>query len=317
MENYETQIRQYAEEVQKKIRELAPGIETKIDRGLKVNRGEYLAIVRSDMKVAPSLDLGKCLKANLTVEHAANIFIQFQNDSMAHIHPEFFAGMWSDIRGDIYPCLINTYRNRKLLEKAVSRPFCDLSICYKICLFSDEGIESCLVQSWMLERWNVSGEDLHEQAVKNLAKIDEGIISLEQMLAGLRHAMLVPQFGEETADAMTEEFLKETSGQGMPMYVWSNKSHCWGAGMILRTEVLGEFFEKHGNGRYVYIIPSSINEVILVPSSCIGASDLRDIIGQVNSNEVPPSEFLSDNVYIYDGLTGEIEVYDEAAKRAV
>lgn len=310
-------LRLYAERVREKIQELAPEITTCIRQVSRINRECLCIFVADAVDVAHGLSLNDCLEGHMTVEQAAGTFVQKVKAGIP-VHPELYLEVWDEIKGNIYPILINTARNEELLKEAVNRPFFDLSICYRLCFFTEGSVESSLVQSWMLNRWQVSTEELHEQALKNLTLIDEGVKSLDEVCAYLTYPQLVVQYGKETADALVEDFLRSLKEDPcyIPMYVWSNRFHTWGSGVILREEALKDFFEKYGNGRYVFIMPSSVDEVLLVTSGLMEASVLRNMVGQVNEMAVPDSKFLSDNIYIYDGLTGEIEIYDEAAARA-
>ena len=54
-------------------------------------------------------------------------------------------------------------------------------------------------------------------------------------------------------------------------------------------------------GKDLYIIPSSVHEVILRPKEQVDdVADLRRVIREVNRSVVEKKERLSDNVYTYD-----------------
>ena len=57
-----------------------------------------------------------------------------------------------------------------------------------------------------------------------------------------------------------------------------------------------------------YMLPSSVNEVIVIPdlSSEMNPAELRQLVMAVNESSVPKAEWLSENVYKFDG--GEREV---------
>ena len=58
-----------------------------------------------------------------------------------------------------------------------------------------------------------------------------------------------------------------------------------GASVILSPKILKEFSEEMGCSE-IFILPSSINEVILVPADRGDASSLRAIVQEVNRTEV-------------------------------
>ena len=49
---------------------------------------------------------------------------------------------------------------------------------------------------------------------------------------------------------------------------------------------------------YLFILPSSIHEVLLMPMSCgITKKELECMVRSINSSDLSPGEVLSDNVY--------------------
>ena len=66
--------------------------------------------------------------------------------------------------------------------------------------------------------------------------------------------------------------------------------------------IIYEVLEKIGDalGGDYYILPSSIHELIVVPSSiCCPASKLNDMVCQVNSEMLSSDEILANHAYIY------------------
>ena len=54
-----------------------------------------------------------------------------------------------------------------------------------------------------------------------------------------------------------------------------------------------------------YIIPSSIHETIILKGYDSG---LKAMVREVNATQVPPEDFLSDNVFKYNAMTREFEM---------
>lgn len=75
----------------------------------------------------------------------------------------------------------------------------------------------------------------------------------------------------------------------------------YGASVILNTNCLDKAREYLGSNR-IYIIPSSIHEIICVPDDMGDAESLRQIISDVNSEVVSVEDRLSDHPYLYDGV---------------
>ena len=61
-------------------------------------------------------------------------------------------------------------------------------------------------------------------------------------------------------------------------------------------------------GSDLYILPSTIHELLAVPSDIGDPQELRMMVAAVNENDVPKEELLSDNVYYYDRTTGKVRI---------
>ena len=82
------------------------------------------------------------------------------------------------------------------------------------------------------------------------------------------------------------------------MYAMSNKSSFNGAATILYKDALKTFAEEKEHD--VFVIPSSVHEVILVPDDgTIPAGYIQRIIAEVNQTQLSPSEILSDQLLYY------------------
>ena len=85
---------------------------------------------------------------------------------------------------------------------------------------------------------------------------------------------------------------------------------------MLYPETLEEFADK--NEANIFVIPSSIHEVILIPDKendeqgseewIRKTSELRNIICMVNREEVSADEVLSDNLYYFDRSQKKIKI---------
>ncbi len=89
-------------------------------------------------------------------------------------------------------------------------------------------------------------------------------------------------------------------------YVLTNKYHNNGAVGILHTDLLEKFSRRIGCD--FYILPSSVNEVVLVPDRVKrNPVDLGRFVAKNNKDYFDGSE-LSDNVYYYRSAMRKIEM---------
>lgn len=144
-----------------------------------------------------------------------------------------------------------------------------------------------------LEQLDIIGttvEELHDSAILNLEN-DEYIVPLIDIIA--------PQIG------IPREILE---AEDLGLIVVSNKKRLFGAAQILNVFVISNMVERLGN-RF-FIIPSSIHEVLILPVelSTNDLSELSDLVKEVNTGHVLPSERLSNSAYLYD--EGEIIIIE-------
>lgn len=99
--------------------------------------------------------------------------------------------------------------------------------------------------------------------------------------------------------------VKEMAGNGYSVTAQETTKNN-GANIMLYKEYLEIAAEKM-NGDF-YILPSSIHELLAVPVSTAEIEKLRQMVKEVNDNEVAPEEILGYEVYRYNRETGEVEV---------
>lgn len=73
----------------------------------------------------------------------------------------------------------------------------------------------------------------------------------------------------------------------------------FGANIVFMESVLRAMWKKHGD---FYMLPSSIEEWLILPAEGEDADELLRIVREVNKSDVVPDEiFLSDDIFLYDG----------------
>jgi hypothetical protein len=196
-------------------------------------------------------------------------FLQFQN-----------------AKNNIYFSLINTERNQELLSNIPHVDFHDLSIIFKIHIYSDEsGISSITIQKHHINDWHISEQELLSLALENTPRLFPA--SIVPLAAFLAEAGL------------------NTEGLETPMYIMTNNLKNNGACCILYPQALQHFADNVGEN--LYILPSSIHETLLIPERFISdISFLSDMVKEVNATEVLEEELLSDNAYRYIRETNQI-----------
>lgn len=143
----------------------------------------------------------------------------------------------------------------------------------------------------MLLAWGIEEHELWGEAVKKLMNEDFTICNIDNA-TGISSAALKGSLGVPPLDDQS--------------YVLTNKYHNNGAVGILRTDLLEKFSRRIGCD--FYILPSSVNEVMLVPDRVKrNPVDLRRFVAKNNKDYCDGSE-LSDNVYYYRSAMRKIEM---------
>ena len=194
--------------------------------------------------------------------------------------------------------LVNKERNNQFLQGKVYREFLDLALVYQVAVNNpEEGLAVCCIHPKMLKYWNVTEEQLYIQAMKNIqSTLPVRVKTLKDIISGMLED-LEEEFGEEI---------------NTPFYVLSNKYGVNGAATILYDNVLKDFANSHKVDR-VIIIPSSVEEVLLIPMTSndkVSEQEYNRILLEVNE-QLEKHLWLSDHIYIYDCTEDVIEVWTE------
>lgn len=198
-----------------------------------------------------------------------------------------------EIRGRIVMELVNTEMNGSLLREVPSRPFNDLSIIYKIVSSVEPGaVWSSRVTNSLAKQMGMDEPELYEAAYKNTKRLfPPMVIPIEGM---------VKMLYENAGEALPAELDRRTDGavELLPFYVVTNKNNIDGAVSVLYEDVLHGLAGRLGAD--LYLLPSSINEMIALPAKDIDPRELAGMVEDINMVVVPTEEQLSNQVYQYD-----------------
>lgn len=188
--------------------------------------------------------------------------------------------------------LVNTEQNREMLAGVPHREFHDLSIIYRWMIKVDEkGISSTVVKNQMAERLGLSEEQLFKLAVENTRRLLPPCVkSINDVI---REMLVKDGMPEERADMMVEEIPPEET-----LWVITNDRGINGACSMLYEDKLHTLAQQLEDD--LYIMPSSVHEVIAVSASMGEPDKLAQMVAEVNMDQVALQERLSNQVYHYD-----------------
>ncbi|MDE5588585.1 MAG: hypothetical protein K2J60_05515 [Acetatifactor sp.] len=197
--------------------------------------------------------------------------------------------------------IVNTEKNKELLEDIPHKEFLDLSIVFQ-CIVSQEelGTASILIHNVHLRLWDVTLEELHRTAEKNTPRLMQYEIKpMAEVLCDIMQS--------ENPDQYDHDECMADFADSVPMYVLSNKNRVEGAGCMLYPNVISDFADKVGSD--LYIIPSSIHELLLLPTeNDEGSAEIKSMIREINDTQVSEEEILSYSLYYYNREAGEIVI---------
>lgn len=293
----------YIEESVKKITEDTAYIS--IHNVIKNNALELdgLVILERDQNVSPTIYLNDYYTEYLDGRELDSIIEEiynlYQENRGKFDFPLDYFKDFNRIKSRIAYKLINYERNQKLLSMVPHRKILDLAIVYYCVIDSEQlGCATALIYNNHMKLWDTSEEELFRLADENTPNLFRPVLrNMEEIL----QEMLL---NEKMAEEDTNEILDDMQSRNteVPMYVLTNESKLNGAVCLFYTNVLKEFCNNMN--RDIYILPSSIHEVILIPSIRHNeVNRLESMVREVNETQVENEEILSDNVYIYDRST--------------
>ena len=202
----------------------------------------------------------------------------------------------SKLKDKVFFSLINAEQNRELLNTVPHREFEDLAIVYRWNIGSDSmGTYTNLVNNDLAEKEGLTENDLYNAASKNTKEL------FPVLVKNMNEVISEIIFGDsELSGEMEEEFkevMMETQDE-RSMYVITNESKLFGAASMLYEEPLHELAEKIGSD--LYILPSSIHEVIAVSADFGSPDELAKMVYEINMDQVDINDRLSNQVYCYD-----------------
>ena len=180
--------------------------------------------------------------------------------------------------------LVNTERNESLVEQSISKEFLDLSAVVRVVLKMDkEGMASMTLSKRDAEILGMTEEEIYAAALKNTLRLfPPKLMNLEGYVEMSIGAKLLFVEDEVTT------------------YILTNQKEVDGAIYFMSPEVVGAIAEALEDD--LYILPSSVNEVLLVRASELedGVDELKEMVRDANETVVAEKDILSYNVYHYD-----------------
>lgn len=317
--NYSQFIIKVKESLQVKL-----GEEVQIDTiNVPKNNGVMLqgiTIRRPREKVVPTIYLEGFYEDYLEgrdMEDILDDFLEIYEEQGRRGMPDFqFYEDYELVKKRLAVKLINKEKNREALLEMPYRDFLDMAVVFYCFTDSPQaGGAAILVKTAHMEKWNVSVEQLYEDALTNAERMLPGKVrTMEELLSKMVLEENIPLWERRRDETESFPMLDGFEEKGrkikeIPLLILTNSTRYLGASCILYRGLLAQFAKSLKKN--FYILPSSVHEVILLPENNVrNADNLIRMVTEVNQTQLAPEEVLSDAVYYYDRETGEISIYD-------
>ena len=180
--------------------------------------------------------------------------------------------------------LVNTERNESLVEQSISKEFLDLSAVVRVVLKMDKkGMASMALSKGDAEILGMTEEEIYAAALANTLRLFPPKLMNLGRYVEMRIGAELP-LGEDEVTT----------------YILTNQKEVDGAIYFMSPEVVGAIAEALEDD--LYILPSSVNEVLLIRASELedGVDELKEMVRDANETVVAEKDILSYNVYHYD-----------------
>ena len=213
------------------------------------------------------------------------------------IDPSFFTD-YEQARKRLVFQVINYEKNENRLHDLPHIRYLDLAIIF-CCIMRMENGESATItiRNEHLDLWNTDLEAIKKQAFANTPRLLPAYIQpITDVICDLAEGN--PPLGRLLS-------LPEECPDVPMLYVLTNEAQIGGAACMFYPAMLADFAESIGKD--LYILPSSIHEILLLPTETReDDTSLNELIQQVNADQLPLTQQLSDHVYFYSRSSAAI-----------
>lgn len=275
------------------------GYETQIHKVLK-NNGEAcvgLVMKKEESREAPLVYLEPYYEAavngEISMEDVAKVIYRMATDFKELAIPGVKWEEFEEVKGRVFYRLVDYKRNRKLLEDVPFVPYHGLAIIFSVFVTrGEEGFLSSTIHKGHMEIWKTDVGTLYKLAGENTPRLfPYKITSMADIMKRTAREALGDEYDERLVDLLVGQEVP------YPLYILGNDSGIWGAAAILYEGALRDTAKMLGAD--LFILPSSIHEVILLPyEDGIRPEKLEETVRSINAT-IAAGDVLCDRVYLY------------------
>ena len=260
---------------------------------------EGLVVKTDNTGVSPVLNLTSAYEkyeSGTSIDEIIDGFVDMlENLEKPSIDTQSFRS-FDAVKDRIYPRVINRIINEDYLSDKPHIDMGDISVMFVVRVMVDSnGVAEAIIDNNLMSVWSISTEELMKTAVSTIEQEEPMFCNIEDMLFG---------------DGEHNTIETAVEGELAPMFVLTNQQKTRGANLILNKKALNRITARFGD---VYVIPSSIHEVLILPISTAekmgrDVEDIVEMIKTVNESEVREEDRLSETLYRYTQKKKELAI---------
>ncbi|MBO4902461.1 MAG: hypothetical protein J5518_06685 [Lachnospiraceae bacterium] len=280
---------EFAERLRQCVEEALPGYGIELREVLKNNGVKLMGLVMNEPghKASPTIYLERFYDLYLDgtgLDEITDRIVEIGRESTLtdDFDMEFFSD-YKHVKKNLFLKAVNREQNSELLSDVPYLPFLDLALIPYVLIRQREiGNASTIVHENMLSYWKVDDKRLLSDAMRNMER------SYGYELTPMRELLCDLMQGEE------EEIPEEEPN----MYVLLSPGMHYCAALMAVESIMKAVSDRIGSD--LVVLPSSIHEVIIVPTNEQGNEErLNELVRSVNETCVSSEEILSDHAYFY------------------
>lgn len=199
---------------------------------------------------------------------------------------------FEDAKDKVVMALVNTEQNKEMLKNMPHREFQDLSVIYRyVVSMEPQGIATIPIKKGIAEMMGMEEEQLFHAAAENTKRL------LPPQVRSMNDVIVDMFVKDGMPKEMVEMFVEEMP-QDRLMYVIGNQQGINGAVSMMYEDTLHKLAEELETD--LYILPSSVHEVIAVSTDMGDPNELAQMVSEINMDQVELCDRLSNQVYHYD-----------------
>lgn len=206
---------------------------------------------------------------------------------------------YEQVKENLFIRLINFEKNKTELEKAFYKRNGDIALTLYMKIADEDGTMTSLkVPLKCVERWDLEKEDVFMAALKNTASM------MPPKVYDMMKMLLNPGYDGEDIDDPDYVPFQDTMGNCLSTGQKTN-----GAVAIFYPGVARLFCDKI-NTDGLYLVFTSIHEVMVHNARMIGPEDLASVLDDTIKESTPEDDVLTKHIYYYNAKTDQIEMLE-------